>query len=135
GGLEGGNGGFAFVPGGFGAEEDPVPVVVGERLAVVVPDSVELASDAELLALESELLNVDEGVIVIWIDAGPVIDAWGDPGLHVGVGERGNPGGVAFGLWVVLPGNGDGGFLEAVGELFDETRIVHGDVSPEEELD
>ena len=81
GGLEGGDGGFALVPCGFGSEEDAVPVVVGEGFAVVVPDGVELAGGAELLAVAGELLDVGEGVVPVGIDAGPVVDAGGDPGL------------------------------------------------------
>ncbi len=39
------------MPGGLGAEEDAVPVGVDERLAVVVPDGVELAGGSELLSI------------------------------------------------------------------------------------
>ncbi len=52
----------------------------------------------------------------------------------MGVGEGGDPAGEAFGLGVVLPCDGDGGLLEGWGELLDEVGVVHGDVSPEEEL-
>ena len=41
--LEGFDGGFAGLPGGGGAEEDAVPILVEEAFAVVVPDGVELA--------------------------------------------------------------------------------------------
>jgi hypothetical protein len=57
-GLEVGDGSFALMPGGLGSEEDAVPVVVGEGFAVVVPQGVELALDAKLLAVEGELLDV-----------------------------------------------------------------------------
>ena len=68
------------MPGGLGSEEDGVPVGVEEGLAVVVPDGVELAGGSELLALRGELLDVGQGVVPVGIDAGPVVDAGGDPG-------------------------------------------------------
>ncbi len=134
GGLEGGDGGFALVPCGFGTEEDAVPVVVGEGFAVVVPDGVELAGGSEFLAVVGELLDVGEGVVPVGIDAGPVVDAGGDPGLEVGVGEGRDEAGEAAGLRVVLPGYGDGGVLEGVGHGFEERGFFVGDVTPEEEL-
>ena len=57
---------FAGLPGGGGAEEDAVPVVVDEGLAVVIPDGVEDAGGVLALAFGDELLDVDEGVVVVW---------------------------------------------------------------------
>ncbi len=69
GGLECGDGGFAFVPGGFGPEEDAVPVGAGDGFSVVVPDGVELSGGSQGFALSGELLDVGEGVVPVGIDA------------------------------------------------------------------
>ena len=81
-------GGLAGLPCGGGAEEDAVPVLVEEAFAVVVPDGVELAGRAELLAVAGELLDVVEAEVVVGVDDAEVVDAGRDPGLEAGVGER-----------------------------------------------
>ncbi len=132
--LELGDGGLAVLPGGGGAEEDAVPILVEEAFAVVVPDGVEGAGGAEALAVADELLDVEQGEGVVGVDLAVVVDAGGDPGLEAGVGEGGEELVVAVGLGGVDPGDGDGGLLEAGRELLEEVGGVLGDVAPEEEL-
>ncbi len=132
--LELGDGGVAVLPAGGGAEEDAVPVLVDEALAVVVPDGVEDAGRAEALAVADEPLDVFEGEGVVGVDLAVVVDAGGDPGLEAGVGEGGEELVVAVGLGGVDPGDGDGGLLEAGRKLLEEIGRVLCDVAPEEEL-
>ena len=77
--LEGLDGGLAGLPGGGCAEEDAVPVLVDEALAIVVPDGVELAGCAQALAVAGELLNVVEREIVVRVDEAEVVDARARP--------------------------------------------------------
>ena len=105
-----------------------------EAFAVVVPDGVQLAVAAETLAVAGELLNVIEAVDVVGVDAAPVVDAGGDPGLKAGVGEGLDVAVEAVGLRVVGPGDGDSGVLEGLGHGLDEVGRMVGDVAPEEEL-
>jgi hypothetical protein len=132
--LEARERGLPFVPRGFGAEEDAVPVVVGKSFPIVIPDGVELAGGPELLTLRGELLDVCKALVVVGIDARPVIDAGGDPGLDMSVGKRSDEAREAFRMGLVLPGNRDGVLFEVIGELLQEGGIVHGNVSPEEQL-
>ena len=102
-GLEGGDRGLAFVPRGFGAKEDAVPVVVGKSFTIVIPDGVELAGGAELLTLRSELLDIRKALVVVGIDARPVIDTGGDPGLDMSVGKWSDERSEAFRMRVRTP--------------------------------
>ena len=63
--LEGLDGGFARLPCGGGAEENSVPILVEEALAVIVPDGVELSGRAELLAVAGELLNLGRAMLLL----------------------------------------------------------------------
>ena len=100
----------------------PYQLPLTRRFAIVVPDGVELAGRAELLAVAGELLNVVEAVVVVGIDARPVVDAGSDPGLKAGVGEGRDEAVEALGLRVVLPGDGDGGLLEGLRHLLERGR-------------
>ena len=97
--LEGGDVGGAGLPGGGGTEEEGVPVVVGEGFAIVIPGGGEDAGGVLAVAFCDELLDVDEGVVEVGPDGGPVVDAGGDPGLDAGLGVGGEERGEAV-FWV-----------------------------------
>src|SRR6185437_11263417 len=115
-------------------EEDAVPVHVFEAFAIVVPDGVERTGRAEPLTVPNKSLNVEQSVVVVRVDAGPVVNAGSDPGLEACVDERREIAVEAARLGVVGPGYGDGGVLEGLRHLLKQVRGVLCDVSPEEQL-
>ena len=124
---------FAGLPGGGSSEEDSVPVVGGEGFTVVVPNGVELAGGADFLAVAGELLDVEQAVVVVGVDAGPVVNARGDPGLKAGVGVGLEVLQKAVRVGVVLPADGDGVALELRGHGLEEVGRILRDVTPEKE--
>ena len=132
--LEGRDAGLAGLPGGGGAEEDAVPVHVGERLAVVVPERVELAGGAVFLAVAGELLDVFEHHGLVGIDLAVVVDRRRNPRFDTGVDVRLQDVGKAVRRRRVAPRHRDSLILEALRQGLQQGRGALRDVAPEEDF-
>ena len=119
---------LAGLPGGSGAEQDAVPGLVEERVPIVVPGGVEQPRRAAGLPLTREALDVRERHRVVRPDPVPAAHAGRDPGLHPRVAE-GLEKAVEARARAVLPPDRD----HVLRQRLDHRRVVHRDVSPEEE--
>ncbi len=119
---------FTLLPSGGGAEDHAIPVVVEEAFVIFfgVPNGIELARCAKTLAVSDEPLDVEQAFVVVGVDAAPVIDARGDPGLDARIGEGANPLFIALWARTILPRNGNHIF----GKILDQLGVLHRNIAP-----
>ena len=92
----------------FVAKNDDFIAFTKQVAELVVSQNPADVAALSALPLNGELLDVGEAVVVVGIDARPVVDAGSDPGLETCVGKWGEIAVEATRLGVIDPGDCDG---------------------------
>jgi hypothetical protein len=127
--LEAGDIAGAGLPGRGRAEQNRIPVLSEESLAVVVPDGVQHAGAAGLLSIGDKALDVPQRHIEIRPYAIPVVHTGRNPGFHAGMRVGVEPAREALRFGLIVPGDGD----HVVGQARDLIGAVHRHIAPEEQ--
>ncbi len=123
---------LALLPSRRGSKENPIPILVEESLAVVIPDRVQLPRRAKPLPIGREALNIRQRQIVVRINLAKIIHARRNPRLE---SRLRNASDICHSREapVVHPPNRDRRILERLRHPFQQIRSILRNVPPKEQ--